>query len=69
MVKPETDTKSKIVGGGDNPLPAFYCKVSKSGGSRLISVGRFLAKSWHYVKLEVIEKGKNYCIIRISKID
>ena len=43
-------------------------KLSKTGGTRMLSVGRVLPKDWQMVKLEVVKLEGDECILKLVRL-
>lgn len=48
---------------------AFYTrKLTKTGGTRMLSVGRVLPTDWQVVKLSVVKLEGDECILRLVRL-
>lgn len=47
----------------------FYSrKLSKAGGTRILSVGRVLPADWQVVKLSVVKLEGNECLLKLVRL-
>lgn len=55
---------------GTLPATTFYHrKLTPSGGTRTLSVGRILPSDWLIVKIQVLKQDDRVCVLEFTKLD